>query len=163
MSRYVYLAGPINGCTRGEANNWRDELAADLADVGIVGVSPLRCEPLIGSDRYGGCETNGKPANEIYTDPRFGVPKAIKSKNYIDVHVCDVVVAYLPKEANDRRPSYGTIMEIAWAHEARKPVILVSDDPAVYGHPVIAESVQWSVRTLDEAYDIIKGVYGVYA
>lgn len=162
MSVHVYLAGPINGCTRGEANNWRDSFANRLAPA-IIGVSPLRCEPLIGSDRYGGCETAGKPVNELYSDPRFGVPKAIKSKNYIDVHECDVMVAYLPKEANDRRPSYGTIMEIAWAHEARKPVILVSDDPAVYGHPVIAESVQWIVSTLDEAYDIIQGVYGVYA
>lgn len=163
MTVNVYLAGPINGCTKKEANEWRNKFIKRLRKIGIAGVSPLRCEPLKGAKRYGGCETDGKPVNETYSDPRFGVPKAIRSKNSVDVHTCDVTVVYLPREANERRPSYGTIVEIGWATEAGKPVILVSDDPAVYGHPVIAESVQWNVRTLDEAFDILNGVYGVYA
>ena len=48
MTKYVYLAGPIMYCDRAEANDWRYEVANNLMEGGLVGISPLRCEPLIG-------------------------------------------------------------------------------------------------------------------
>ena len=75
MKQTVYLAGPIMGCTRTEANDWRIEFARQLADNDIRGVSPLRCEPLIG-EHY----------SMEYADPKFGTAKAIGSKNMFDVH-----------------------------------------------------------------------------
>lgn len=148
--RFVYLAGPIAGCDKGEANDWRSWICDQFAE-GIVGVSPLRCEPLIG-DRY----------NLQYDDPRFGTPRAIAAKNEFDTRLCDMVLAYLPREMNERRPSYGTILEIAWAHMLGKQVILVSDDPYVMKHPVIDGAVGWKLSTLDEAVDVINGVMEVY-
>lgn len=149
MMRTVYFAGPIAGCTKGEANDWRDEFARRLADIGVRGVSPLRCEPLIG-ERY----------MLNYVDPRFGTPRAIASKNAYDVRSCDLTLAYLPREIIERRPSHGTIIELAWAHILGKPTILVTDDPYLQEHPVVQACAGWNLDNFEDAYDVIVGVLG---
>ena len=45
MKKYIYLAGPIAGLTEVEATEWRGWVRERLP-YGIVGISPLRCEPL---------------------------------------------------------------------------------------------------------------------
>ena len=47
MIRTVYMAGPIGGCTKVEAVKWRVDLKDRLEPHGIIGISPLRCEPTI--------------------------------------------------------------------------------------------------------------------
>lgn len=147
MNKTVYLAGPIAGCDHAEANDWRDVFAERLRRISVKGISPLRCEPLIGG-RY-----------ELgYMDPRFGTARAIASKNLFDVQSCDIVLAYMPRVLNERRPSYGTTIEIAWAKAFGKPVILVTDDPYLQQHPVTQACASWSLETLDEAFDVIEGI-----
>ncbi len=150
MQKFIYLAGPITDCDDGEANDWREEVTAAL-NSNIVGVSPLRNEPKI---------------EGIYPiqggEFLFNTPKAIASKNRIDTELCDLVLAYLPKEYNDRRPSYGTVFELAWATWAQKPTILVTDDPALINHPLFAEKVNWIVDDFDLAIEIIHGLFDVY-
>lgn len=148
--RYVYLAGPILGCTAGEANDWRVKVAAILKPHGIIGISPLRCEPLIG-ERY----------TTDYPDPRFGTPRAIAAKNRFDVLHGDMTLAYLPKEMGDNI-SLGTVGEIFWADGLDRQVILVSDHPKIIKHPVIDAAVDWKLTTLDEACEVIIGVLGGY-
>ena len=148
----VYLAGPIAGCDRGEANDWRAEVSKVLRDHGIRGISPLRCEPLIG-DRYG----------THFEDPRFGTPRAIASKNLFDVQSCDLTLCYMPRSLNERRLSIGTIIELAWAHARRKPTILVSDYPFIAEHPVVQASAGWILSTLTEATEVIIGILGDYS
>ncbi len=150
--RTVYLAGSITDCTKGEANDWRHNVSARLKEHGIIGISPLRCEPLIG-ERY----------QLTHQDPRFGTAKAIASKNFFDVQSCDITLAYMPREVNERRLSIGTICELAWATALRKPTILVTDYPFVRDHPVVQANASWTLETLDEAFDVIVGVLGVYA
>ena len=146
----VYLAGPIAGCNKSEANDWRAFVCGKLPP-GVVGVSPLRCEPLIGR-RY----------KLAYDDPRFGTPKAIAAKNWFDSNRCDMVLAYLPKEISARRPSYGTIIEIGWAIAMRKPTLLVTDDPLVRDHPLIAANVPWVFDDFTAALETIEGLAMVY-
>lgn len=148
----VYLAGPIAGCNRGEANDWRTQLTKRLSAFNIRGVSPLRCEPLIG-ERYG----------VGYDDPRFGTAKAIASKNFLDVQMCDLTLCYLPREMNVRKMSLGTLLELGWAHALRKPTILVTNDPQLIEHPVVQANASWILSTLDEAEEVIVGVLQVYA
>jgi len=150
MTTFIYLAGPIAGCDAGQANNWRDYVASRLPE-NVRGVSPLRCEPLIG-DRY---------ALE-YDDVRFGTPSAISGKNWLDTVSCDMVLAYLPKELNDQRPSYGTVIELGWAIGLRKPIILVTDDDNLSNHPLIARNVSWVINNFDDALDVITGLFEVY-
>lgn len=150
---YLYLAGPILGCTAGEANDWRSYVSEQLKPYGVICVSPLRCEPLIGE----------KYQMTYESDPRFGTSRAISGKNLFDVRNCDMTLANLPLPAPGRNQSYGTIMEIAWTHAGQKDTILVSDDPIIMNHPVIDIAVSWKLSKLDDAIDVVKGVMGVYS
>lgn len=163
--RFVYLAGPILGCTQGEANDWRIAVAAKLREHNIIGISPLRCEPLI-----------GKIYSADYPDPRFGTPRAIAAKNKFDVRNCDITLAVLPAPVPGKPPSLGTLHEIAWADEAGKMVIQVTDDPFVNNHPVVDSGRGWKLTTfpgngtpyaniqaaLDAAVEVCIGVLGGY-
>jgi nucleoside 2-deoxyribosyltransferase len=150
--RTVYLAGSVAGCDHTEANEWRQQVSFALAAKRIRGISPLRCEPLIG-ERY-----------EVgYSDLRFGTARAIASKNFLDVQTCDMTLCYLPRDLNERRLSVGTLIELAWAHALRKPTILVSDYPFLIEHPVVQACASWVLPTLDDAIAVIVGVLGDYA
>ena len=65
-----------------------------------------------------------------------------------------LILAYLPKEINARRHSYGTTFEIAWGYSMQKPVVIVSDDVHVQDHPLmdLSGALFWD---LDEAIDYI--------
>lgn len=152
MMRTVYLAGPILACTHGEANDWRIAAADKLDHQGIIGISPLRCEPLIG-ERYG----------VNYADPKFGTARAIGSKNLFDVLNCDLTLAWLPKMPEGRHQSYGTIAELAWAKALGKPAILATDDPEIADHPVLNSCAGWLLDNLDDALDVAVGILGGYA
>lgn len=148
----VYLAGPIAGCTLGEANDWRNEVIPRLAEFGVIGISPLRCEPIIG-ERY----------TLNYQDPKFGTARAIASKNKMDVQRCDALLAYLPTELVARRPSYGTMIEMAWASWAGRPVLLVTDDPYLQQHPVVDACVNWFLDDLADGIETLRGLLAIYA
>ncbi len=150
MKKFIYLAGAITDCDDGEANDWR-EMVSKRFHFNIVGVSPLRNEPKIeGIYPVSGGEF------------LFNTTKAIASKNRFDTNECDLVLAYLPKEYNDRRPSYGTVFELAWATWSQKPTILVTDDPALINHPLFAEKINWIVEDFDKAVEIVHGLFDIY-
>ena len=132
MKKFVYLAGPIEGCTNHEINQWRQKCYTGFNDF-IVGVNPYRAE---------------READ----DPE--ARKRIVMKNYMDTKSCDLVFAYLPKEINARRHSYGTTFEIAWGYSMQKPVVIVSDDVRVHDHPLMDMSgaLFWD---LEEAIDYV--------
>lgn len=153
MSKFVYLAGPITGCTMGEAREWRAEVALELSNFGIIGISPLRCEPIVEDARYG----------LSYPDPKFGTAQAIGSKNLFDVRHCDMVLAYLPMPSiSQGHQSWGTIIEIAWAFALEKPAILVTNDLAVKQHPVIQACAGWMLDNLDDGVETLIGILGGY-
>jgi nucleoside 2-deoxyribosyltransferase len=152
-SKFVYLAGPIKGCTEASAKNWREYVAEELERHYITAISPLRCEPLVG-ERYG-----------VGTDdPKFGTARAIMNKNLYDVRACDAVIAYLPDPAtvDAEHHSWGTMSELSWARALDKMVILVTDDPRIAEHPVLSASAGWVVKSLDDAIEILAGILGGY-
>lgn len=149
--RTLYLAGPIVGCTKGEANDWRVYVADKLAPHGIRGISPLRCEPITGH-KYTG----------IYNDNKFGTAKAIGSKNAFDVRNCDMTLAYIPLPSNGSRHSWGTIGELAGTFFINKLAVLVSNDPIVREHPVLNAWSGWVLEDLDEAVELIIGILSGY-
>ena len=153
MKRTVYLAGPIAGCTEGEAKDWRLEVIEHLAAHDIIGISPLRCEPAV----------NGRYDAQGSGDARFGTAQAIGAKNEFDVRACDMILAYFPPLPERAVPSVGTIIEIGWGKALNKSVILVTDDPYLSTHPVIQHCASWSLDNLEDALDVIVGVMGDYA
>lgn len=151
LTKRVYLAGPILGCYKNEANDWRQEVAVELGIEHILGISPLRCEPIIG-EKYG----------VHYTDPKFGTSRAIAAKNFFDVQNCDITLAFFPVPPPGRHQSYGTMAEIAWAHALHKPVVLVTDDPEVRDHPVLNACANWVLDSLEDGIEVCIGILGGY-
>jgi nucleoside 2-deoxyribosyltransferase len=92
----VYLAGPIGGCTDSEAISWRREARAVLGDECCL--DPMRRD-------YRGAED--KAAEEIVE-----LDKA-------DIEASDVILA------NCWQASWGTPMEIFYAHSLGKPVVVI--------------------------------------
>tara|TARA_R100000306_G_C4369319_1_gene139172 strand:- start:1102 stop:1683 length:582 start_codon:yes stop_codon:yes gene_type:complete len=152
MNRFIYLAGPIVDCTEGEAKDWRDYVCG-LLPLGVVGVSPLRCE----APTFGGYMRDKMDPSSIWNQP-----KSINAKNWYDTVQADLVFAYLPKVFNDRRPSIGTLFEIGWAIALRKMIVLVTDDLYLAAHPLIETNVSFIVPTLEEGVEIIKGLLPIY-
>jgi nucleoside 2-deoxyribosyltransferase len=150
--KFVYLAGSITGATYGEANDWRFDFGVRLQRIGVTGVSPLRCEPIRGATY--------SPTN---ADPKFGTARAIASKNKLDVQTCDLTLCYMPQSVNAARLSLGTIIELAWATAFGKPTILVTDYPLLQAHPVVQANASWLLTDLDEAFEVIEGIFGVYS
>jgi hypothetical protein len=69
------------------------------------------------------------------------------------------VLVYLPREINERRPSYGSIIELAWAHALGTPTIMVTDDPYLIGRTLLVRACcSWLLDDLDQAVDLIKGL-----
>lgn len=98
----IYLSGPIAGCSDAECRDWRREFASKWP--GAV-LDPMRNDyRLVG-------EMTDKLAHQIV----LGDLK--------DIHVCDGMVVY------HDRPSVGTSMEIVYAHQAGKPIIVIDARP----------------------------------
>ena len=68
----------------------------------------------------------------------------------------------MPRELNERRPSYGTVIEIGWAIGLRKPIILVTDDEYLTEHPLIKANVNWAFQDFENALDVIHGLFDDY-
>lgn len=95
----IYLAGPINGCTDEEAMDWREDLTDRLA--GHTVISPMTRD-------YRGREDEN--VEDIIEGDKSDILKS------------DLVVAYCP------RPSVGTSMEVLWAWERSKRVVVFAPE-----------------------------------
>jgi len=161
MKKFVYLAGPIAGCSFKQATDWREAVSASFLP-GIAGVSPMRLKDwtkrvrkIRSVDQYEKVAT----AEEYLIS---GESHAICARDRSDVKTADMIFAYLPKELNDQRHSWGTGHELGWANAWNKPIVLVSTDKSLIVHPLIRESVGWIVPTLELGVDIVNSVLGVY-
>ena len=156
----VYLAGPIADCDEKEADGWRQYAIKYLyqcSPYGITGVSPLRCEK-----PEDGAYEGGAAFKEIRERDYYKTARAISMKNKFDFDNCDVVLAVMPKEGREDKPSIGTLFEIAWAVKEGKPLFLVSDWDKLIYHPLLSENVAGVFKTLDDALDAIVGLLNVY-
>lgn len=91
----IYLAGPINGCSDSEANDWRSAFKKLHSNV---------LDPMARDYR-------GKEAENV-----AGIVEGDKS----DIDACDAVLVWF------ERPSVGTSMEVLYAWERKKPVVVVN-------------------------------------
>jgi len=150
--RYIYLAGPITDCNVAEAKDWRADISERLTHLGVVGVSPLRCEPLV-TGTY----------QATYDNRMFGTAAAISGKNWFDTNRADIVLVYLPKSARLKKGlSIGTMFEVGWASALHKPIIVVTDDEKIQNHPLMQRHVNWILPNFEEALEVIEGILSVY-
>jgi len=98
MARRIYLAGPITGRTDADCYGWRERAQALLSEFGFEVLSPM-CRDFRGREE-------GHEAEIVEGD------KA-------DIDKSDILFAHCD------RPSYGTTMEIHYAWERGKIVVIV--------------------------------------
>lgn len=159
--RFVYLAGPISGLSYKEAVNWRDSVQK-LFLPGIVGVSPMRMKEWAKKIKIIKDVTQYEKVAEDAEFLISGESRAINTRDMMDCREVDMIFAYLPKEFNDRRPSWGTAKEIGYAAAFKKPIVLVTDDKGLAAHPLYREDCGWIVPTLELGAEVVNSVLGVY-
>lgn len=93
----IYLAGPINGCTDEEALDWREDLTIRLKGHTII--SPMARD------------YRGKEDENV---------EGIVEGDKADIISSHLIVAYCPK------PSVGTSMEILFAWQRNKHVVILA-------------------------------------
>ena len=97
----IYLCGPINGCSDDEATTWRERVKAYL--------------------RTGGRAWTRDPMDRDYRGHEAAAYREIVELDKRDVRESDAVLV------NYSKPSIGTAMEILYAWEIGKPVVLWVD------------------------------------
>jgi nucleoside 2-deoxyribosyltransferase len=148
----VYLAGPISGLHFNECTDWREYAIKSLAQVGIKGLSPMRCKDYLESLERP-LSSHGRDYEHLGV---FSASRSIMTRDRFDATRCDVVLANL---AGAKIPSIGTVMEIAWADLSRIPVVCaIEKDGNPHEHMMISEAIGFRVQTLDQAIEVVKGI-----
>lgn len=141
----AYLCGPMTGQTMKQCSGWRDKAEKELRGY-FECVSPLR-----GKDYL----PPGKLEAFVNIQHEVGAvmsgAKGILSRDTWDVRRCDVTLANF--EETDR-VSIGSVMEIAFAHAYRKPIVAVIDER--HRHPFIVEAVTHLCPDLDTALEVMR-------
>ena len=153
MNTYkVYLAGSIRGLNYNEATEWREKVKIELSKYGIDGYSPMRAKSYL------------KPINDVgvdrlkdsYAEHPLSTMKAIVCRDFLDCTKSNLIIVYLK---GAKEVSMGTIMEIAWAYQARVPIVLVMEKAGnIHEHGMITQCCDFRVETLDEAIEIVKAI-----
>lgn len=142
----VYLAGPIAGMSYDECDMWRKDAQNAFQGWGIEAFSPLRHQRYLASKG-----TLGKTVPNDANEPMSNA-KGLTHRDHWDVLTCDLLfVNFLGAE----EVSMGTVLEIAWAHAYKKPIIMVIEEEGnPHEHMMINEIVPFRASTLDEGLDL---------
>jgi nucleoside 2-deoxyribosyltransferase len=139
----VYLAGLIS-TEKPASLEWRHVVEAALKDRFHV-LSPMRGkENLAKTSKDGGI-----------TDPTL-TAKDIILRDYHDVVASDVVLVHLDSFGSDR-PLVGTMFELGWAWDMKKPVVAVAagNNLLMRNHPFVKETVAHYVESLEDAVSVL--------
>lgn len=150
---YVYLAGPLSGCSDDEAFGWRKYVMENLKRQ-IVQKTPLGEDISIPKADFYFLTPMLRDYRHLNNDHQgiTAVSPEIVQLDKRDIDMADVVFVKTP------RPSYGTAMEMIYAWERGKVVVAVVEEEAPLSPWVAFHSttVQYS---LDAAIEwIVKNV-----
>jgi nucleoside 2-deoxyribosyltransferase len=120
----IYLAGPISGLTFEQSTEWRNEVKKMLAP-SIDGFSPMR-----------GKEQLKREAVIVgaYGDDPLTSIDGINVRDHNDVRTSDAILVNF---LGAKTVSIGTVMEIAWAQELRKPTVIVMETDNIHRHCIL--------------------------
>ena len=153
MHKTVYLAGPITYLDYAGAVNWREHAIRYLSP--IRGLSPMRAKEFLSDVKEFTMNGDAYKAVNVLSSNR-----GIMTRDHFDVMNCDVVIANL---LGADRVSVGTVMEMAWCHTYRKPLIAVMEPEGnPHDHGMVNEAIGYRVDNLEEGLDIAKAVLTAY-
>lgn len=145
----VYLAGPIAGRSGSQACAWREYAQSCLGTLGIRSLSPMRNKHALRfADRISTDFHDYKDLGHFYT------AKGIMARDFGDVQRADALLVNL---LGCESVSIGTVMELAWAYQLRKPVVVAMEKEGNPHdrHPMVAEAIPFRVETLADAIDAV--------
>jgi nucleoside 2-deoxyribosyltransferase len=145
----IYLAGLIS-TDYPESLLWRIEVTPILEAHEFDVLSPMRGKENLALE---------SPDGGI-TDPNL-TSKDIILRDYHDVVASDVILMHL-ESFGSPRPLLGTICELAWAWEMKKPIIAVVHpaNKLMLNHPFVKEAVSHYLNTTEEAVEFIAHHFG---
>lgn len=144
MKHCVYLAGPISGCTYEGAQDWRDLVANALDSERIETLTPMRGKQFLKEE---GVITSAAYGNVIATS------KGVTRRDFFDCTRASCVFVNL---LGAKRVSIGTVMEIAWAFQARIPTVVLMEKGNIHEHIMIEEACHYVVDSLDKGVALVK-------
>ncbi|UQN10311.1 nucleoside 2-deoxyribosyltransferase domain-containing protein [Deinococcus sp. QL22] len=150
MSRpSAYLAGPIAGCSYAGATDWRLAAQSDLARLGITAYSPLRCKTHLSGVAV--LDSGHNPEHPLCS------PQAIFARDRFDVERVDALFVNL---LGATHVSIGTVMEIAWAHVWRKPVVVVMEPSGNVhdGHAMLMQCWGFRAETVETGLELLAAI-----
>jgi nucleoside 2-deoxyribosyltransferase len=133
MKQFVYLSGPMGGCSFKEMNDWRVEATEKLNSDTLTCLNPTR----------------SFTANSVPKE----TDKWINRRDYFD---CVRSQCLLVNFKGMKNISVGTVMEIAWAYQKQIHIIVVGDPDGPQNHPMLKDSITHEVETLDEGIAAVK-------
>lgn len=144
MDYLVYTAGPITGLSYKGATGWREYVEKKMPDY-IHTVSPMR-----GKQRLE--LMYEEEIKDSYEDNPLTSEKGISARDYNDVKRSSAILVNF---LGVKRPSLGTVMEIAWAKAFQIPVVLVMEKDNVHNHSMIRNACGFIVDDLDLAIELV--------
>ncbi len=146
---YVYLAGPIRGCSYRGATDWREYVKSKLP-AGVHALSPMRGKDFL---------RRAKKIRDAYPEHPMSGDSAIVGRDRNDVIRSDVVLCSLQ---GAEEVSLGTSVELGWADLLRKPVVLVMEDKRnPHDHPFVRSLASFVTDELDEAIEMVCSILDV--
>lgn len=144
----IYLAGPISGRTFVESERWREEFKLHFRNrTHVHCLSPLRAKLHLAD----------KGVLEQSYDHPLSSDRGIMTRDHNDCLTSDLIVCNL---LGVERVSIGTVMECAWAHAYRKPLVLIIDEGNVHDHPMIREAAGFRVGSVEVAASVAMAILG---
>lgn len=135
----VYLAGPITGCNYEGATSWR-AFAQSAFPKSIRGISPMRDKGHLAGEKNISCHG--------YEGIPLSSEKGILLRDFYDCTNSDAVLVNL---VGAKIISVGTVMEIAWAYQARNPLVVAMEKGNIHEHALLLPACGIIVPTLSEA------------
>lgn len=153
MSKLVYLAGPISGCSFNGCNDWREDWIAEFDDGGnIECLSPMR-----GKKQY----LKDLQAIPDHLSMPLCTPQAIMSRDYFDANRADVIVFNM---LGVKTRSIGTIMEAAWGYTRHTPMVWIieADGSNPHEHAMLNQCMSFRTQDEEEAKHIVRAILDPY-
>ena len=147
MSKLVYLAGPIDGCSYGECTNWRERTIEELKKYGIIGISPMRGKEFL---------RNYPVIRDEISNNVLATDDAITARDQWDVRRSDAILFNLE---GAQKISIGTMIEYGWANAFNKPIVTVMEPGNIHNHPIVRGLSGFRTKTLEEGIEVVKALF----
>jgi len=139
----VYLAGYMSEKVLTECLAWRKQIVTHYNNW-----KGHEKYPFIWLDPF-----NGEVKEITDEGLKADIPaNTILHRDFAAVSSADIIVANLDT-FGQTRPLTGTIAELAWAWQMRKPIIIITKEKHFREHPFIANFASWIVESVDEMLD----------